>query len=375
LPTGGLLLVVASGGKGKTTFSIDGVFHMASGLAFVGIPVLRPLRILIIENEGPREPFRRKLERKSQAWTDQVAGAIFVKTLNWGDCMLDDSEERKRLRAFIEQEHIDLVVGDPLDSMGLEGVGSPKDTREFMKLLVKLGLTRDVAFWMLHHTNKQSWDDELEEASGAWGGRPDTMLRLNILPGNRSRLSFPKIRWGSEAQRAAWILDFDKNTETFSKVGDEAVSERDYFVDVSNLLQDRVWRTSREIAAPSNPRDGSKPGIGASETAIKAALEERPDFFISKPGNEVGRHPNATCWSVRQGGNADDTDDTDTRDKGVSVRLRSALRESRTHDTDITPVSQTATQTSQTGAFSNLDQEGQEIKAASEARKNRRVFK
>ena len=33
---------------------------------------------------------------------------------------------------LIEQERIDLVIGDPLDSLGIEGVGSPADTRAFV---------------------------------------------------------------------------------------------------------------------------------------------------------------------------------------------------------------------------------------------------
>ena len=64
LPAAGLLILFARGGKGKTTATVDAMLHLASGVDWLGFPVPRPLRVLFIENEGPREPFRIKLELK-----------------------------------------------------------------------------------------------------------------------------------------------------------------------------------------------------------------------------------------------------------------------------------------------------------------------
>ena len=50
---------------GKTTWAIDGVVHLAAGAAWLGIPVPRPVRVLVIENEGPAELFREKLAPRS----------------------------------------------------------------------------------------------------------------------------------------------------------------------------------------------------------------------------------------------------------------------------------------------------------------------
>jgi hypothetical protein len=71
-PAFGLVLLVAKGGKGKTTMVIDQVFHLASGIDWLGFKVPRPLRILLIENEGPREPFRRKIEQKREHWPHPI---------------------------------------------------------------------------------------------------------------------------------------------------------------------------------------------------------------------------------------------------------------------------------------------------------------
>jgi hypothetical protein len=50
----------------------------------------------------------------------------------------------------------------------------------------RAGLFSEVAFLLLHHPRKEGAQDELDEVSGAWGGKPDTMLRLEKLNGNRA---------------------------------------------------------------------------------------------------------------------------------------------------------------------------------------------
>jgi hypothetical protein len=248
---------------------------------------------LLVENEGPREPFRRKLEIKRELWPHEIAGAVFVQTFNWGGFTLADDVHVKALRAFIEREQIDLVMGDPLDSLGIEGVGSPEDTRKFMQRLGEAGLFQDVAFWLLHHPHKREADDELDEASGAWGGKPDTMLKLTKLEGNRARLSFPKLRWSRRGTRKALILAFDPDTEAFSVVGEEQDEEREYLAEIIALLEDGKHRTAKEIAAP-------KPtGIGANDSTVKELLDQHPDVFRSCNGGDVGRSKLATVWTLR----------------------------------------------------------------------------
>jgi hypothetical protein len=294
LPATGLLILFARGGKGKTTLTVDAVFHLAAGVEWLGFTVARPLRVLLIENEGPREPFRAKLELKRKLWTAEIPGEIHVATFDWGAVTLKNNTHVARLRDYIVDHEIDLVVGDPLDSLGLDGVGSPEDTREFMRRLGDTGMFRDVAWWLLAHARKESAGDELDEISGAWGGRPDTMLMLDKKDGNRARLSFPKIRWSRRGTRNAYILAFDPDTETFTVAHEEADEERDYVAEISELLSDGAWRTVREITAPK--KDG---GIGANRDTVQATLEGNPDRFVCRTGDDakaVGRHPTSTVW-------------------------------------------------------------------------------
>ena len=295
LPAAGLLLLFARGGKGKTTMTVELSLHLASGVDWLGFEVARSLRVLFIENEGPREPFRAKLEAKRELWEHDLAGELFVHTLDWGAFSLADEAHEAALRGFIEEQRIDVVVGDPLDSLGVEGVGSPEDTRRFMALMTAAGLHRDVAFVVLGHPRKEETKDELDEIAGAWGGKPDTVLRLDRKEGNRSRLSFPKVRWSRRGSRPAYILAFDPERESFTVAHEEQDEERDYLAEVAELLGDGEWRTVKEVMAP-------KPsGIGASENVVKFALDSNPDLFVSRTGEDakaVGRHPSASVWQL-----------------------------------------------------------------------------
>jgi hypothetical protein len=295
LPTAGLLLEFAKGGRGKTTLTLELAFHCASAVSWLGFPIRRALRVLFIENEGPRESFRAKLERKRRSWPHPILGALKFQTMAWGALSLQDPGHLEHLRRYVEGERIDLVIGDPLDSLGLAGVGSPQDTREFMQLLARVGLFTDVAFILLAHPRKELTADELDEIAGAWGGRPDTMLRLAKLDGSRARLSFPKFRWSRESEHPAFILSFDAATDSFSFVAKEHAgpAERDVAGEIRALLQRNPWRTATEISRPTE-----EGGIGLRRPVVQAILEQPDSGFVQQPGSVVGRHPNAVCWAT-----------------------------------------------------------------------------
>jgi hypothetical protein len=278
--------------------AIDLALHAASGIDWLRFVIPRPLRILFIENEGSREPFRAKLASKIEGWEHEIPDqAIFFHTLEWGAFNLADREHARRLREFIEANQIDVVIGDPLDSLGIDGVGSPEDTRRFMELMSRVGLFRDVAFFLLHHPRKESTQDELDEAAGAWGGKPDTMLRLERREGNRARLSFPKVRWSRRGSRPAYILSFDPETESFAVAHEEEDEERDYLAEVEALMGDGKPRIAKEIAQPK--KDG---GIGANEKLVMGLLEGHPDLFVSCTGDEakaLNRSPVAIVWRLK----------------------------------------------------------------------------
>jgi len=297
LPALGLGLLVAKGGKGKTTFTVEMALHLASGVDWLGFEVSRPLRILFIENEGPMEPFRRKLERRRAAWPHEIEGAIYIYAQDWGLARLSEVAFIERLNGFCAENGIDLIVGDPLDSLGMDGEGSPSETRAMVDRFKAAGLLSSTAWWVLHHSRKERAEDAIDEASGAWGGRPDAMLGLEKEPGKRALLSFRKLRWGRR-DGFALILAYDPESEAFEFVSEASEEERDYAAEIEELLAERPYLTAKEIAAP---RSADEPGIGARDAKVKEALEGNPDRFVSLTGEEakaVGRQRTATVWTL-----------------------------------------------------------------------------
>ena len=89
LAVGSLLLVYGTEGSGKSTWTIDAIAHLAAGRDWLGIPVPRPVRFLVIENEGPPSLFQNKLERKAASWDgDPWRENVHVFTGPWGEFTL-----------------------------------------------------------------------------------------------------------------------------------------------------------------------------------------------------------------------------------------------------------------------------------------------
>jgi hypothetical protein len=195
-----------------------------------------------------------------------------------------------QLNEFCTEQEIDLVVGDPLDSLGMEGEGSPSETRAMVDRFKEAGLFTERAWLVNHHSRKESVQDAVDEAAGAWGGRPDAMLALEKRRENQARLNFSKVRWQSR-ERNPYLLDFDSETETFTFVKEEEGEERDYAVEVEEFLAEKQPKTSREIADE----------IGASRDKVEETLKAHPDRFDSLTGEAAkaaGRRPYAVLWNL-----------------------------------------------------------------------------
>ena len=345
LPRGGLMLLIGKGGKGKTTLTIELAFHLASGVDWLGFAVERPVRVLFIENEGPREPFRRKLAEKRSRWPHELTGGLWVYAADWGQAKLDRDEFVASLNTFVERNEIDLIIGDPLDTFGMQGVGSPEDTRRMVDLLKSAGLGERVAWVLLHHSRKEGAGDAIEEASGAWGGRPDTQLVLEKTKGNVARLSFAKVRYSRRGERGTYLLAFDPESESYELVKEEATEERDLLTEIEEWLSANPHKTNREIAAPT--KDG---GIGANAEKVKQVLEAHPERFRSLTGEEakaLGRKANATVWEVSRRPETVETVASQEGSEGATDLLTPPYRESvvRTRASSPAPVVRSAPET------------------------------
>lgn len=285
---GGDALVYGDGGAGKTTLTIDLAFHLAAGDAWLGVPVARPVRVLLIEAEGPRPLFRRKLKRKLNGWTGSpVQGHLAIFDEPWAsEFTFTDAAWRAALAERVREGEFDVLVAGPVTRLGMDAAGTLQEVRDFLRLVddVRRQSGRHVAVLLVHHENKGG------SVSGAWEGSGDTLLHIEARGPGHTRLHVQKARWSSTHHGQTLEL-----TWTDSEGFEVEVTERDYHDQIAELLADGKWRTAREIAAK---RDASQPGIGASETTVKKKLADRPDLYAQRSGAEVGRSNRATVYQL-----------------------------------------------------------------------------
>lgn len=277
LPTGGMLLMYGDGGAGKTTLSMDAVVHLASGSPWLGLPVIRPLRFLVIENEGPRAQFRAMLKRKLDSWQGaDLAGNVCMQVEPWARFTLSEIRNRKALAEKVDAFGADVVMMGPLASIGAKGGGTPDDINEFGELVASLrGLCqRPFALWIIHHENKSG------KVSGAWERVPDTLLHVQAQGNGRTRLHWQKVRWSSELHDVSWNLTWD-GAGGFQR--EERAQVRDYRGELLTVFQDGKWHPLTQAAELIGAHPNKvRPILAAlAESGVLTYLEGPPGFKVN----------------------------------------------------------------------------------------------
>jgi hypothetical protein len=227
IPQRGDVMMYGDGGAGKTTLTIDGAFHFAAGDPWLGWPVPRPLRVLLIENEGPRPFFRAKLRRKRDAWAGSELGdRLRVLADPWGTFTYASERWREILAAVVRDQELDVVICGPLTTAGMEAAGTLQEVRAFLELVGKVRRLagRPFASILIHHESKSG------QVSGAWEGAGDTLLHLSAQGRGSVRLFVQKARHASESHgktlQLRWAEGESFEIEETPELDDEAIAEK-----------------------------------------------------------------------------------------------------------------------------------------------------
>jgi hypothetical protein len=191
------------GGAGKTTLVVDLACHLAAGDAWLGVNVARKLRVLVIENEGPRPLFRKKLRRKLEAWQGSpIEDRLLVLEEPWAALTLADELHRETLAGKLRELEVDVVLIGPVTASGMLEAGTIQQVREFAELVkdVRRRSGRPVTFVLVHHENKGG------KVSGAWEGVGDSLIHVQAQGHGKTRVFFEKLRWGSKLHKTSLQL-------------------------------------------------------------------------------------------------------------------------------------------------------------------------
>lgn len=195
IPAAGIVLVYGTGGAGKTTLVIDLCFSLAAGESWLGlVEADRPLRIALVENEGPRPEFRRKLRTKLDTTDLSLDGRIVALEEPWAVLSLANEQHRRALALALVEHEADLLVLGPLVSAGeFPNGGTPDEIRRFEEHVADLRAVaeRPFALVFVHHENRAG------QVSGAWERLPDTLIHVTPQGHGRTRVLWQKARWAS----------------------------------------------------------------------------------------------------------------------------------------------------------------------------------
>ena len=251
IPEGGDVLLYGDGGAGKTTLAFDLACHLAAGDEWLGIPISKPRRVLLVENEGPRPRLRTKLRRKRDGWAGSELGdRIEVLEHPWGRFTFAEERWREVLANHVREHEIDVLIVGPVAAAGMEAAGTLQEVRAFLELVadVRRQSGRRLVVLLVHHENKAG------AVSGAWEGAGDTLIHLSGRGHGRARLHWQKCRWASAYHATsldlAWAGVDGFEIEEKAEFDDEAIA---------GLLKTFIGRNS---GTGWTPVEDGTPGMG-----------------------------------------------------------------------------------------------------------------
>ena len=320
IPEDGDVMIYGDGGASKTTLGVDFGCHLAAGDDWLGAPVPKPVRVGLIEAEGPRALFRRKLRRKLEQWAgSEIGDRLQVLESPWADFRFPSTEE---MAAAVAEHELDVLIVGPLSRVGMDEHGTLQEVRDFMGRVddFRTRTERRLTVTLIHHENKGG------AVSGAWEGAGDTLFHAEVHARGRTTLTVQKARWSSEWHKRSLELAWMEG-EGFEAIEEE---ERDLMREIEEYLRDNPHHTAKEIAQPEKAG-----GIGANVDTVKGILEHNQDRFISRTGEAakaVGRRAVATVWELTQAPSQYESHNSAGGDGDVCDSTDSPLRESVDHE-------------------------------------------
>ena len=283
IPAAGIVLVYGSGGAGKTTLVVDLAFALATGEPWLGlVGPTRPLRVALVENEGPRAEFRRKLGAKLAAADGRLDGRIVVLEEPWAELTLAIEDHRRGVALALVENEIDLLVLGPLVSAGeFPTGGTPDEVRHFERHVAELRrlVERPFAILLVHHENRAG------QVSGAWERLPDTLVHVTAQGNGRTRLFWQKSRWASglhgTSTQLVWADGETFLVEDRPEVTEETIAEA--FVAAVRAHPGESWTRLRDlrgedgeklIRGGSRKLEAARDGLLATGVLVNAATAE-----------------------------------------------------------------------------------------------------
>lgn len=273
---GAITAMTARGGKGKTAVSLNRVVRWSMGKPlFDALPDVlvpadnRPLRTLIIENEGAPGHFQFVIKTilERNGFTDEEKSLARANVLIWGDggwssLKLDDPENVAMVDRALASTRPDMVFIEPMRGLWKGDENSSTEMHVLLDNLSALANDYDLGVLLTHHERKsgaESGEDPMSAArgSGVLEGHAAVMERWLPRKGDRQReLSWTKSRFREapapirmQFERDSWSYRYIAEDET-DRVVIQALQGAGTWISVKELaeeIEETVDTTRRRV--------------------------------------------------------------------------------------------------------------------------------
>jgi hypothetical protein len=189
LVRGGMTCTVGRAGKGKTVMNLNRLLKWSAGLPMfegwfdpegnklLAPPDDKPLKSLIIENEGAAGLFHRQVGIMLHAegyLTEQQRELAKENLLVWGDggysnLKFDDPKQLDSVRAGIEKYEPDIVFVEPFRGLWRGEENSATDMAVVVDAMMNIAADYKIGVLLAHHERKSGAGDDGEKMSVARG--------------------------------------------------------------------------------------------------------------------------------------------------------------------------------------------------------------
>lgn len=243
LARGATTLLVSRGGKGKTAVTLNLLVRWAAGLPmFHDLPDVlapvkedgkrRPLKSLVIENEGAPGMFQRAIGKIVEPYEGEERRLIEENILIWGDggwsdMKLDDPEKNSiaLVERALEEYKPDILFLEPFKGLWTGDENSNVDMNNVLDKLTGLGTLHNCGIILTHHERKTGAGEDGEELSAIRGasaleGHAAVIFRWRPVKNNALR-ELRQIKFRFEQPIAPVRMQFDVKRHGYAYVSDD----------------------------------------------------------------------------------------------------------------------------------------------------------